>query len=188
LHIRSIVSAALVVLAATTIAVAVPGAAQATATGQTVVVVASADGRFDYRIDGATGRASLAVLPQCNGNRRFIDRANGWYFTLPTVLGDATANQVRCVMGLGSTGVGVFTLQLSVNARGSRCHNAGLVPDSIYGEKTRNVILWGQAAAGFPPEDVDGVYGPQTQREALRWPVFRLSNDSLVGCTRIHID
>jgi hypothetical protein len=59
-HIRSIVSAALVVLAATTIAVAVPGAAQATATGQTVLVVASVDGRFDYRIDGTTTRWSAA--------------------------------------------------------------------------------------------------------------------------------
>ena len=188
MHIRSLVSGALVALTATAIAVAVPGAAQAAATDQTVAVVASGDGRFDYRIDGATSRASLAALSPCNGNRRFVDRVNGWYFTLPTVLGDATANQVRCVMGPGSTGVGVFTLQLSVNARGSGCHNAGLVPDSIYGEKTRNVVLWGQAAAGFPPGDVDGVYGPQTQRDALRWPVFRLSNNSLIGCTRIHID
>jgi hypothetical protein len=187
-QIRSIVSAALVVLAATATAMAVPRAAEAAPTSQTVVVIASRDGRFDYRIAGTTARPSLDALSRCNGNRRFIDRANGWYFTLPTVLGDATANQVRCVMGPGSTGVGVFTLQLSVNARGGRCHNAGLVPDSIYGEKTRNVVLWGQAAAGFPPEDIDGVYGPQTQREALRWPVFRLANDSQVDCFRIHID
>lgn len=76
----------------------------------------------------------------------------------------AAGSSFTCVLGLNNTGPAVEMLQLSL----IYCNNADLSPgwiDGIYGPKTRDVILWIQAANGIP---ADGVYGPQT-RGVMKW-------------------
>ncbi|MGC7096341.1 peptidoglycan-binding domain-containing protein [Amycolatopsis lurida] len=102
-----------------------------------------------------TTAPEAAAAVTCNGTaNRFIGSAKT---TLP-----AYGNSLDCLLAYGNQGNAVYYLQLSLN----KCNNAdtGGV-DGIYGEKTRNVIAWIQAANGLP---ADGIYGPKT-RKVLDW-------------------
>jgi len=79
-------------------------------------------------------------------------------------------NQSNCVLYNGITSDGVLKLQDALNY----CYGQGLRRDGVYGPATEAAVENVQRFHGFPPEDIDGWYGPQT-RAAMVWPKFRNS-------------
>ena len=85
-----------------------------------------------------------------NGSRHFIVH-------VPTA-GSQTKN-ANCILGQHSSGNGVFKLQTALILCNQQVQ---LTHDGKYGPQTAAAVKGVQAAAGFPADQQDGVYGPAT--------------------------
>jgi hypothetical protein len=121
--------------------------------------------------------ASALRLQVCDGFSAYNHSQENTRVTVPTA-GPVDSRDRNCSLQLNDRGAGVLILQWALN----RCHKAGLATDAICGPKTRDVILWAQAAAGFPPKDRDGIYGPKTQG-ILKWPWHDRDDNGFVRCS-----
>jgi hypothetical protein len=111
---------------------------------------------------------AAAALPTCTGYSQIWDASFERLFYVPS-LGDQTKN-LNCKLqrgdgfGGGGTRAAVYILQGNLRA----CNGAGwMAQDGLYGRDTEAVVTWVQAASGRVA--VDGIYGPQTGRDAMRW-------------------
>lgn len=107
-----------------------------------------------------------AALPRCTGAS--IVGNNGGTSIVPSQ--GTNTGQVSCALGDGDRYLGVMILQRALNY----CHQAGLAEDGIYGELTRNAVIFMQAVAKNrgAPIVVDGWYGPKTATYAVKFQVL----------------
>jgi hypothetical protein len=120
---------------------------------------------------GLAAPASSQALPTCNS-----------YFPAPwpsfpnaITYVPTYGGSYRCTLRAGAPASAVFVLQGNLQ----RCANSNVVANGIYDRATRDTILYLQAAEGLT---VDGVYGPATAREAMRWAFFNRSTNAFMWC------
>jgi hypothetical protein len=119
--------------------------------------------------------SASAALPTCNHWSDFTVDPGSFEKKVPIPTTQGGSFNANCALRYGDNTWGVFALQRALN----KCHGAGLVEDAVYGERTRNAVIWMQAAAGIT---VDGVYGPQTRELALKWPRYYKLSGGFAGC------
>ena len=125
----------------------------------------------------AVAPPATAELPTCTDWSliRSIDHPE-LSATVPSI-GNQTG-QFTCQLKLNDfNNTAVTVLQwLSLN----ECHSAGLNIDGDYGMRTREIVRRLQERANINP---DGVYGPDTRRNALRWAVQ--DKQGITRCVRV---
>jgi peptidoglycan hydrolase-like protein with peptidoglycan-binding domain len=113
-----------------------------------------------------TAPAVTAALSHCTDHSPIEQHRKDRIVKLPSI--GYKTRAIGCLLGSGDRNAGVFVLQLALHD----CNNSDLAVDGIYGNQTRDVIAFIQAAKGLSP---DGVYGPDTARR-LRWPAYSPTN------------
>ncbi|MBB5913873.1 serine/threonine-protein kinase [Nocardia transvalensis] len=96
----------------------------------------------------------------------------GGHVELPSAAADH--DQSDCVLMNGDHGDSVAALQQAL----ALCHQIPLATNRTYDAATKNAVMHEQTESGA---DKDGIYGPQTRAKAMRWPVFRDSDDQFDG-------
>ncbi|WP_415954319.1 peptidoglycan-binding domain-containing protein [Streptomyces sp. KLOTTS4A1] len=110
----------------------------------------------------APSASAVRYYPECVDT---ISIDKGWY----TLVGvPFTDHVVACSLMYGDSGKGVEGLQRLLN----RCYGKNLVPDGVFGTRTREALISAQKAINTTP---DGVYGPETAQLIKK----RAINDSL---------
>ncbi|MBF6328869.1 serine/threonine-protein kinase [Nocardia transvalensis] len=111
------------------------------------------------------------VSKHCHSSIR-IPIGPGEYTELPSGAGDR--DDPHCIINSGDRGDSVAAVQAALTL----CHQIPLTPNQLYDDVTRGSVRRLQAESGAL---VDGIYGPETRMKALRWPVFRLSDNQFAG-------
>lgn len=120
--------------------------------------------------------AAGVMAASCASWTRFVT-GTGYHVNIPSTTRNGA--QTGCVLRVGNQGPGVFVLQDALR----RCYAQKIALDAIYGPNTRDAVRAVQAFHGFKPQDIDGVYGPQT-RAVMTFPKYRNSDDRYDHCWR----